>query len=247
APLEDDVPHLLLREDTMVKSRHNLVYGNWRYHAEGAGGGHFQMLHRDAIAFIFNSFYSYQPDYDVHLGEEGDDRRRWLLEKSGVPVPRSDYPGLGAWPPTRWWRRASQPFWRPVRGVRTVTSMSMPGYLRVIHFPMNEAVYYEWYVAVDENHYNYFQVSCHWPGNPISRLWTHLWWHAYAGPLRMGRFNDQDKAMVRDCTDWEKRSGRHYPTPLYRPDIYPRKWIELANSTARGEETVPPALGLKRG
>jgi len=95
-------------------------------------------------------------------------------------------------------------------------------------------MYYEWYVAIDADHYNYFQVSCHWPKNPISRLWTHLWWYAFAGPIRMGRFNDQDKGMVAANTDWEKRQGPHGPVPEhYRPDRYPAGWIEYANANAR--------------
>ena len=52
--------------------------------------------------------------------------------------------------------------------------------------------------------------------------------------MKLGRFNDQDKAMVRDSTDSAKRSGHHAPTPLYRPDRYPLDWIAYANERARG-------------
>lgn len=244
-PIEQDVPSLLLEAGTLVKIRHRPVYGNWRYHVEGSAGGHFQMLHRDAIGFLLVKFFSYNPSYAPRLEQEGDDSGRWLLEKTDRPVDQSVYQGLGTWPPVRPWRRTGQPFWRPVRGIHTVTALRMPGYLRVYHFPMNDAIYYEWYVAIDHDHYNYFQVSCHWPKNPLSRLWTHLWWHVFAGPVRMGWFNNQDKGMVGACTDREKRLGRHEPTTLYRPDIYPRAWIELANSTARGEATVPARLPLE--
>jgi phenylpropionate dioxygenase-like ring-hydroxylating dioxygenase large terminal subunit len=236
-PLEEDAPALLLEDATVVKFRHRQVYGNWRYHVEGAGGGHFQMLHRDAIGMLFNRFYSYQPDYVIETGDgsgNGDDHGPWLSEKTAFPVPQSDFPDVGTWPPMRPWRRLGQPFHRLVRGVQSVTSIRLPGYLRVYHFPMNDAMYYEWYVAIDADHYNYFQVSCHWPKNPISRLWTHLWWYAFAGPIRMGRFNDQDKGMVAANTDWEKRQGPHGPVPEhYRPDRYPAGWIEYANANAR--------------
>ena len=39
---------------------------------------------------------------------------------------------------------------------------------------MRGAMLCEWYVAVDEDHYSYFQVNCHWPKNLVGRLWTHL-------------------------------------------------------------------------
>ena len=99
---------------------------------------------------------------------------------------------------------------------------------------MNGAVYYEWYVPIDETHYNYFQVSCYWPANILQRLWTHLWYHLWAGPMKKGRFNDQDKSTVRDNTALESRSGRHYPNRLYHPDTTPAKWIEMCNEYARG-------------
>ncbi|MBM3939724.1 MAG: Rieske 2Fe-2S domain-containing protein [SAR202 cluster bacterium] len=241
APLEDDVPHLLLREDTMVKSRHNLVYGNWRYHAEGSAGGHFLMLHRDAAALRLQKMGAYNATHDAMEEDDPVDGGRALVEVTGDFRWTAHYPGLGEWPPQRPWRFSRPPSRRgqggtsiPVNGVKYIT-MKLPGYLRVRHFPQNGALYYEWYVPVDEDHYDYFQVSLHWPKNPMSWLWTNLWYYTWAAPIRKGLFNDQDKLMVRDNTDWHKRVGRHEPTPLYRPDIFPRKWIEFCNIYARGE------------
>ena len=234
-PLEEDIPKLLLREDTLVKHRRRVVYGNWRYHAESGDGGHFQMLHRDSLVQLTNRFFAHLKDYaPVLTDEEGDDGPPYLVERTGGLARQAAYPGLGEWPPNRPWRFASQPYGRSVHGVSTIAAVRLPGLLRINHFPVVGALYYEWYVPIRDDAYVYFQASCHWPRNPLSRLITRLKWHAYWGPMKMGRFNDQDKAMVRDSTDLAKRRGHHSPTPLYRPDRYPLDWIAYANERARG-------------
>ncbi len=248
-PLEDDVPYLLLRDDTMVKYRHRQVYGNWRNHAEGSGGGHFQMLHKDSLALAMVELFAYNEGADPFWGAEGPDGE-YLIERVGAPVPHADYEGLGTWPPRRPWR-ALRPNMEtadpsPKRfhhGVQTVTGMRLPGYLRVRNFPLPGAIYFEWYTAIDEDHYQYFQVSCHWPRHLLERLWINALYHAWARPVRKARFNDQDKVMVRDGTDRARRRGPHGPTPLYRPDAFPLAWREMCNRYARGEGSVAAGNG----
>ncbi|MDE2765980.1 MAG: Rieske 2Fe-2S domain-containing protein, partial [Chloroflexota bacterium] len=240
-PLEEDVPYLLLRDDAMVKYRRRTVYGNWRYHAEGSGGGHFQMLHKDSLALLMVELFAANKGADPFWGQEGPDGD-YLIERVGPPVLRADFPGLGAWPPKRPWRlfrpNMEQALPDPKRfqhGVETITAMRLPGYLRVRNFPLPDAIYFEWYTAIDADHYQYFQVSCHWPRNPLQWAWVNALYHLWARPVRKGRFNDQDKAMVRDGTDRAKRSGSHTPTPLYRPDAFPLAFREMCNLYARGE------------
>ena len=240
-PLEEDVPYLLLRDDAMVKYRRRTVYGNWRYHAEGSGGGHFQMLHKDSLALLMVELFAANQGADPFWGQEGPDGD-YLIERVGPPVLRADFSGLGAWPPKRPWRlfrpNMEQALPDPQRfhhGVETITAMRLPGYLRVRNFPLPDAIYFEWYTAIDADHYQYFQVSCHWPRNPLQWAWINALYHLWARPVRKGRFNDQDKAMVRDGTDRAKRSGSHTPTPLYRPDAFPLAFREMCNRYARGE------------
>ncbi|MCE2470024.1 MAG: Rieske 2Fe-2S domain-containing protein [Dehalococcoidia bacterium] len=240
-PLEEDVPYLLLRDDAMVKYRRRVVYGNWRYHAEGSGGGHFQMLHKDSLALLMVELFAANQGADPYWGQEGPDGE-YLIERVGPPVLRGDFPGLGEWPPKRPWRlfrpNMEQALPDPKRfrhGVETITAMRLPGYLRVRNFPLPDAIYFEWYTAIDADHYQYFQASCHWPRNPLQWAWINALYHLWARPVRKGRFNDQDKAMVRDGTDRAKRSGLHAPTPLYRPDSFPLAFREMCNRYARGE------------
>jgi hypothetical protein len=103
-------------------------------------------------------------------------------------------------------------------------------------------MYYEWYIAVDETHYMYMQISCVWPKNILDKLWFLLKYYLYGEPFCMGRFNDQDSAVVKDSTDFAIRHGgsaqtmRNPPTPrVYRPDVFHTEWIKLCNQTARGE------------
>lgn len=241
APLEEDVPALLLRPDTIVRSRHATVYGNWRYHAEGSAGGHFQMLHRDAVGLLLHKFHARSASHAVEETTDDPDGGRILIEKTGEIRWKETYGDLGNWPPARPWRGLRAPSRRgkggfaiPLHGVMYI-GLRLPGFLRVRHFPMSRAMYYEWYVAIDADHYEYFQVSGHWPTHLWNRVWSWLWYYAWAAPMRKGRFNNQDKSMVRHNTEWEHRMGRHEPTPLYRPDVFPRKWIEFCNKYARGE------------
>jgi hypothetical protein len=42
--------------------------------------------------------------------------------------------------------------------------------------------------------------------------------------------------MVEAIREWEARKGRGAPSPLFRPDVYPKAWIDYCNEHARGEE-----------
>lgn len=241
-PLEEDIPALILREDAKVKVRYRQVYGNWRQHAEGSAGGHFFMLHRDAIALLTQRLGAYNATGTAELQEyDPVDKRMYLLENNADFTFQDTYGDLGPWPPRRPWRYSRNPARRGARGTSTVVQgikhigISLPGFLRVRHFPKNGAVYYEWYIAIDAHHYLYMQISAHFPNNLLHRAWVTLWYNLWAGPFRKGHFNNQDKAVVREGTDFEDRMGAHKPTPLFRPDVFPRMWIQMCNDFARGE------------
>ena len=235
-PLEEDVPKTPLRSGSMVRFRTSVVHGDWRDHAEFAGAGHFNVLHRDALAMRADRFFAYLPNpHAVLTDEEGDDGE-YLLERNDPPVLEAEYPNLGMWPPRRLWRRLrSAKRFRPVQGVRTLTAMRLPGIMRVRNFPQLGSIYYEWYVPRDEEHYTYFQISVHFPGNPVARLWTNLWYYLWARPAFKNRFNRQDVEMVTAIREWEELKGRGVPSPLFRPDVYPAAWIDYCNRFARGE------------
>ena len=241
-PLEEDIPALILTPESKVKVRFRQVYGNWRQHAEGSAGGHFFMLHRDSIALLYHELGAYNAVSLAQLQEHDPvDKRPYLLETNSDYVWQDEYPALGNWPPKRLWRFSRPPRRRGARGTSTVVQgikhigISLPGFLRVPHFPQNNAVYYEWYIAIDSHHYLYMQISAHFPKNIFQRIWGSLWYNIWAGPIRKGRFNNQDKGVVRDGTEFEDRMGVHRPTSLFQPDIFPLMWIQMCNEYARGE------------
>ena len=250
-PLEEDVPGLILRDDTMVRHRYRTVYGNWRYHAELGADGHLPTLHADAVGKLFHRQFGYQPDWAPTIGpdEEGGDPGVLILRTAAIPVFGADYPGLGKWPPKRRWRfmnrfRYQYGGHRPTSGINT-TTLRLPGMLRTPGIPMIGGVYCEWYVPIDEDHYRYFQVSSMWPRNPLSRLWTILWFHLWTNPILNGRFNSQDLSMAAASTEFEKLHGSNPPSNLYRPDSYVLTWRKLCDEHARGETPQPAVQVLE--
>jgi hypothetical protein len=100
---------------------------------------------------------------------------------------------------------------------------------------MQSCLYYEWYVPVDEDHYTYFQVATAWPGNPLSRLWFEVKYYLFGRPFKMILFNNQDVRMVAQTTNYTKRRGIDYLTPLTRQDLFHIEWRRHCNLWARGE------------
>ena len=249
-PLEEDVPPLVLKDDTLIKTHRRVVYGNWRWFLENAPG-HVAMVHRDSILLLSHQLPAYQTDNYWEIKEEGEDGE-WLLYGSRGAKHVADYPGLGRWPRWRPWR--GQGFGGasmnkdgtpkrvrdvPYRGMRT--ARRLPGITRIAHLPTVGVMYYGWFVPVDEDHYLYTQVHCLW----FKHVWDRLFFYAtyplymYRRWAEFMRLNQQDIDMVADSTDFAKRHGGNWPSPLYRPDMGNFAWRDYANTRARGEAVEP--------
>ena len=259
APIDDDIPNLVIRDDTIVKFRHNVKYGNWRWHAENVNGGHAPMIHRDAMrSWTARPLPSYMPPPPI-TGEDVDGMgvqvgprpvRRQPENGKAVPQPvpplGTDFPGLGRWYVPPLWRRIL--FWPWLRKVRrglnagesaqgaTSGKLFLPGLFRQPHFPSVGDSYYEWYVPVDEDHYIYAQVSCLWGKNSVHRVWKHIWYYIYGKPTGPNQFNNQDIFFVSQTTDYTKRFGLSiYPmVKLAQYDDFHSAWRAYANENARG-------------
>ena len=258
-PLEEDMPNLMTRDDTIVKFRHNVKYGNWRWHAENPAGGHAHMVHRDSPKmWTSRPTPAYMPG-DAEIAEDPDGLgvnnapRPDAFSKGDSDKPKAaspatvDFPGLGRWYVQPLWRRIV--FWpwlrklrsnyargQAIHGIKT-GKLFLPGIYRQPHFPNNGNSYYEWYVPVDEDHYDYFQVACLWGSNPVNRWWKKVWYTLYGNPSGLTMFNNQDVAWVKQTTDFTKRHDiTIYPmVKLAQNDVFHTRWREYANAYARGE------------
>ena len=259
-PIEDDLPNLMKRPDNIVKFRHTDNYGNWRWHAENVAAGHAQMVHRDSIRMLFvrpipsalTGESKVEEDVDgigVHTSFGRRDFRTQMattdVKKLKTPPLGTEFPGLGRWYVPPLWRRIM--FWpwlrkvrrgtfgTPVQGV-TMGKIMLPGFYRQPHFPGAGDVYYEWYVARDEDHYRYSQISVLFPKNRLHRLWKHVWYYLYAVPISLMNFNNQDKTFAKQTTDFTKRHNiKIYPmVRLSANDHFHTTWRQFANENARG-------------
>ena len=240
-PLEEDVPKVLLRKDTMVRYQVSKVLGNWRYHAETGADSHLPTLHKDALSMLRVKFYGYRSEYAPYVGydEDVDDGGPYLFNQALKVHWQADYPGLGIWPPKRWWRTKVQ---RPRPGGLTkITQGLRIGGIRLPCLQRTQSgdgrVLYGWHTAIDADHYMYFRIYCMFPKNSFHRLWLLFRYYAGLKPMLNSRFLGQDMVMTRDSTEFERRHGANPPFPesLFRADAYPRAWIKMCNELARGE------------
>ena len=236
APFEEDIPHLMLRDATVLKWRERVIEGNWRYHAQ-SDAGHFPTTHHDAMALLSLRWHAHLIDYQPRIIFDEIDGGEWVAHDSRGVVEQAEYPGLGKWPPRRPWRyhlTAHGGRFPPIHGT-SHQGIRMPGLLRVPHWPMDGAFHYEWYIAMDENHYRYIQINAYFPESIRQRLWIEVWHRVWVDYWRNKRFNQQDAAMTKGATDFEKKRGKHSPNKLYAPDQFSLAFIDLCNRTARGE------------
>ncbi|MFZ5492481.1 MAG: Rieske 2Fe-2S domain-containing protein [Pseudomonadota bacterium] len=231
--VEQDIPRGLLTASEVHTVR-RVAPGNWRWHVENPGLGHATFLHRDSAYMRIVDMFGYAQGPHAVLGEEGEDGE-WLMEKFEAMGANRDYPGLGRWPRHRFGEFIPiGDFAGGPLGVRTIVSVRLPGIVRVARFPIEGALYYEWFVQTDADHYLYFQVACGYPKNLLERaswLTRFFAWGRWAG---MVRFNAQDLGMTEDSHTYALRHGSNDPAPLYRPDGFQLAWRRYALERLRG-------------
>ena len=254
APVEDDIPGLMVREDTQLKIVKRETYGNWRAHAENIGFGHAPMLHRDSVWMLSRQIPAHMYNFDPHIQEDLDGK--WVMDRFEGSVKQADYPGLGMWPnlDRKPWRyRGSRS--GDIFGIRSFISLRLPGINRVIHTPLKGSVYYEFYVPVTEDSYRLWQVTAVWPKNPLDWFRIQFGYYLWGRWGLIERFISQDRSMVRYSSDFAKRNGGFRGSPnIYRPDAFHQLWQQYCNENARGEQreakvaaTAPELSGVGAG
>ena len=210
-PVETDIPSELLASDAIIDGRLTHRHGNWRFGAEnGIDEGHAKFLHRRALWTLRRQMPTWTRHHMEPTGEG------WITRKPDEVHYDEQFPGLGTWPPRRFWRTKG-------RGTATV-SIRLPCFLRVA-YPSAGWQHYEWWVPTDPEHHIYLQLvskrASRW-GRIRFRLFYRFWtrWVFH------GMFNDEDRLMV-DVMDAP-------PERLYRPDIAITEWRKLCENDTRG-------------
>ena len=240
-PVDQDIPdgildddnHVMVRIRGLSDNKDKVRPGNWRYHAENTGVGHFPVLHRYALSNLLNPLWAHTTGAGTIVREEADGL--YIVETAEGLAKQATYPGLGVWPPARPWRRFGIGRFDE-KAEPTTVSMRLPGIVRVTRFPTDVSVYYEWWVPVDESHYQLTQIIHEKCGSIFTRLWRYLKYRAYVTPLIVHRLIDQDGAVVQAQTEKAiQDDGANPMSRDFRPDSFPLAFIDLCNKTARGE------------
>ncbi len=221
-PVEADIPEAFLHEDAVIMGRISERPGNWRYAAEnGFDESHAKYLHRyDALWTMFRHI----PAWSKCLGgPQLDAEGVWLSRPPNSIGQEADYPGLGMWPPSHWWKRRR-------RGSGNRIAIRLPGCL-VSQYATH--AHYEWYVPVDGGRHRYLQFlvtrARGWAAAEYRlRYWLYRRW------LFHGQFNGQDGLMV----ELMPETG---PERLFRPDVSITAWRRLFDH-ARGAASPAAAL-----
>ena len=223
-PYEQDIPEELLSPTAVVMGRITTRSGNWRFGAEnGFDEGHAKFLHRNALWTkrvkmpVWGKFHTFR---------DGP----WLGRSKDAHYYDAEFPGLGEWPPKKWWRNRA--------GNKAKVSLRLPCTLRVAY---ETWTHFEWWVPTGPDEHIYIQIATMDRGR-LENLRFRLYYRAWVRWVFHGMFNDEDRLMV-DVMDAP-------PERLYRPDLALTDWRKMVEETARGEPITeayqPTIAGLRQ-
>lgn len=244
-PIDEQLPEELVSNPAVIGARIQDREGNWRFACEnGYDEGHAKYLHRTALWRLFKPMPVWNVTKIVQRG-------RWIYRTQVEQHWSADYPGLGKWSSTAWYKSKPPADPKSVSNIgNTVAStqpdpviaaqefpgfasVSMPGVLRIVYPTF---IHYEFYVPVDEDSHLYVGVLAE-----FREGWKVLPFYAkYLGWVRWlfhGQFSGQDKWMV-EVTDAP-------PEKLYRPDDSLLKWRKLAEDVTEERLEKLAAEGIE--
>jgi hypothetical protein len=129
----------------------------------------------------------------------------------------ADYPGLGKWPPKRWYHGGKSAAQRVSVGLPCNVRVNQPGY-----------TIFSWYVPVDADHHLAIQTAVRF-GSGL-KVWAfRLYYWLYYRWVQQTMFGNQDYLMVR-LTDSP-------PERLFRPDLSIIGWRKMCERARGGSST----------
>lgn len=203
-PVEANIPKELLADTATSEARITTRAGDWRHAAEnGFDEGHGKFLHRDSIFVTF----AHPPAYvtsDVIPEEDG-----WITREPKSFAFQADYPGLGVWPPKRFWKSTK---------LLSRASIRLPGTLRIA---FENWMHFEWYVPTTPGNHRYVQVVVKQARGLRGLLFRAYYWTVLRWLFHV-EFNNQDARVV--------ELMKTPPERLYRPDTSIIGWRKLCET-----------------
>lgn len=219
-PIEADIPKELLEKESTISGRFSLRKGNWRYAAEnGIDEAHPRYLHRNSLWRFFNQLPCWTRTH-VETMEGGT----WISYVADEVRGQAEFPGLGKWPPRKWWKR--------FKGGNPRVSIRLPGTLRV---SQPDWTIYAWFIPIDADSHRYLQLAVKFTGG-IGKLVFSLRYWGYIRWINQHLFTRQDGVMI--------QAMDAPPERLFRPDLSIIAWRKMCEG-ARGQELrrETPAVG----
>jgi phenylpropionate dioxygenase-like ring-hydroxylating dioxygenase large terminal subunit len=240
-PIDEQLPEELVGNPAVVGVRIQSREGNWRFACEnGYDEGHAKYLHRTSLWRLFKPMPVWNTTRIVRRG-------RWIFRVQQEQHWEADFPGLGPWSGTAWYKARPPKQTTNIGNTAThrevnptiaaqdfpgFASVSMPGVLRIAYPTF---IHYEFYVPVDADNHLYVGVLADFRQG----LRALPFYAKYLGAIRWlfhGQFSGQDKWMV-EVTDAP-------PEKLYRPDDSLLQWRKLAEDVTEERMDRLRAQGL---
>lgn len=244
-PLSDDLPVQLpkdyewisahpLDEDTEILGIHRTGNSNWRLAVEnGFDPGHV-LIHRDNILVLASG-------RSVALGNKPlDDNAVQTFEGDGpkglMNMYNTDsYEAVVKNERLNLTNAAGTDF--KFVGIRT--SMVLPGVLMVENFPERGLAQFEWYVPIDDERHEYWQILAKWCPGPVEREQFAYRFKHYYEPIVLRDFNDCD-LEARQAMQPFYANGGWEEEQLCSLDSVIVSWRKLVSRYNRGIQTPHP-------
>lgn len=235
-PLAEDLPPELNEEGITTFFVFSEWPCNWRNITENYPDIlHAPYVHRRSIEMIFNKVPAWGKCH-VELLPDG----KGLHVRGFGGTLQAEYPGLGSFPASLWWRVMRRRYRRKEWSGESTAGgdVRMPGHIVVkirdpycgIHISNMG-----WPVPVDENHTRHLNFLVTYPKNVVSKFFFRLWFNLYFKIVHQ-TFLMQDRRQI-------EVQGYRDPENLTNTDIGLIQWRKLAPQIARKAGTPRPQPG----
>jgi len=235
-PLEEELPSLLQQPNVFPQLTVWEWACNWRHIVDNyADMCHAPYVHRTSLKFLFIKVPAWAK-MSVELMPDGNG----LYVASVGGGIEANYPGLGKFPASQWWRVISRKQKNRPAGFGFRAELCMPGYL-ILRGQMDAllGVVHDnvgWPVPIDEHRTRYVGFITTNPKTLVRRAALTLWWKYYR--YLHYRFLNQDKRLV-ESQDYSSESLSSIDTGVVA-------WRHFARKMARGSHPFDSAGAIAR-